>query len=349
MKRHGWKTCAAAVMAGLMLMVSACSKNVTVRLTTGLSAGELFRIENLSCTEGEAKLFLMNQKNLCEAVYGRNIWNFAVEAGSFDDYMVGQLQDFLTQLKGMVLMAKERDLTLSEEEKQAASDAAAAYLAGLGEEEEAYVSLTQEELAALYEEYRLAELLVQEVTEEIHLEISDDEARVMEIQEIILHKTGTDEDGNPISLTDREIAALRSKAQDAAEQAASGVSFTSLQESCSQEASGSIRITRGDVPAEWEDAVFDLTNGQVSQVLENEDRICVIYCVNHYLEPETEENKQVLLEKVRAEGFYQEYDAFAEGLAFQYNEEQWNALTFADSEIPDTAVNFYEIYEQYFE
>lgn len=348
MKTHKWKSCVAAAMAGLMLMSSGCSESVTVKWTTGLNAGELFRIENLSCTESQARLFLMNQKSLCEEIFGKNIWDFALEDGTFNDYMVKQLQEFLSQLKGMALMADERGVTLSVEEKQAASDAAEEYLAELGEEEAAYVNISQEELTALYEEYRQAELLVEDVTAQVRLEISDDEARVMEVQEIVLYKTGTDQDGHPISLTDSEITQLRRTAEKAAEQAASGTVFTSLQEAYSQEPSGSIRISRRDVPAEWESVLFDLTNGETSGVLETEDMICVIYCVNHYLEPETEENKQVLLEKRRSEEFYQEYGIFAEGLVSQYDTEQWESLAFTDEQIPPTDVNFYEIYEQYF-
>lgn len=349
MRKKTIRACLAAVTAAFMLTAAGCSEDVTLKLTKGLGAEEVFRLEDLSCTEHEVRLFLMNQKSLCEEAYGRNIWDFPLDEGSFDDYMMGQLQKFLPQLKGMVLMAKDRGLTLSEEEKKAASDAAAGYLAGLGEAEAAYVGITQEELAALYEEYRLADLLVQDVTSSIAPEISDDEARVMEVQEIVLHKSGTDGDGNPTALSDDQIEALRDRAREAVGQAASGAEFTSLQDIYSNEPSGSIRISRQDVPAEWEQVIFDLTDGQVSGILENEDEICIVYCVNYYMKPETEANKTVIQESRRAAAFYQAYETYTEGLVIQEAAEKWAGLSFADSRVPHTDVNFYDFYEQYFE
>lgn len=349
MKKYGIRACLAAAVTGILLTAAGCSRNVTLRLTKGLGAEEVFRLENLSCTESEVRLFLMNHKSLCEEAYGRNIWSFALEEGNFDNYMMGQLQKFMSQLKGMVLMAKDRGLSLPEEEKEAASHAASQYLAGLGEEEAAYVNISQEDLTALFEEYRLAQLLVEDVTASVQLEISDDEARVMEVQEIVLHKTGSDEEGNPVPLTDSQIEALRDKAREAAEQAAAGAVFTSLQEVYSDEGSGSIRISRQDVPEEWEEAIFDLADGERSGILESGEEICIVYCVDHYLEPETEANKEVIQEKRRSEAFYQEYAAYTGGLAIQEAAEKWDGLSFADSQVPHTDVNFYEIYEQYFE
>ncbi len=338
----------AAILAAGMLLLAGCSKGVTVKLTTGLNGGEMFRIEDLSCTQEEVRLFLMNQKSLYEAAYGENIWSVSLEEETFDAYLAEQLQDFLIRLKTMTLMAEQQGVDLTEEERQAAAEAAETYLAALGEEERQYVQISQEALTSLYEEYRLAERLVKEITDSMTIEVSDDQARVMEVQEIVLYKTKTNEDGTVSPMDDSEIQECRKQAEEAREKAASGTPFTSLQELYSGEASGSIRLTRQDVSQEWEDEIFNLTSGQVSSLLENEDGFYIIYCVDHYLEQETQENRETIIEEKKTEEFYQQYQSFTAGLATQYDSSRWEGISFADEEIPHTEVNFYDIYEEYF-
>ena len=67
-----------AAMCVLLLCCVGCKDDVQLKLTTGLNEGELFRIEKKACTEAEARLFLMNQKNEYENAYGENIWKAEV-------------------------------------------------------------------------------------------------------------------------------------------------------------------------------------------------------------------------------------------------------------------------------
>lgn len=349
MKNKKGKNCLAWLVMVLLCLLSGCKSDVEVKLTTGLSQGELFRVENKACTTAEAKLFLMNQKNQYDQSYGERIWNVSLGEETFAEHMEEQLKDFLVQLKSMVLMAESRGISLSEEEKNLAAAAAEEYLAGLSEEAAAYLNMTEEKLSALYREYRLAERLVAQVTAGVSGEISDDEARVIEVQQVILYKnkTATQTQGEEASQTESELQQLREKAQTVAEKAAAGDAFANLQEIYSDEETGSIQVSRYDVDSVWEEAVFALGSGEVSGVIETDDAFYVVRCVNNMLIDETLANKETIRERQKAELFYQEYNTFTASLLSQYDETGWEQLSFTDA-IPECQINFYEVYDTYF-
>lgn len=336
-----------AVMVILLLCCAGCKDDVQVKLTTGLNEGELFRIEKKACTEAEARLFLMNQKNQYETSYGENIWKATVGDSTFAGEMKEQLEAFLYQLKGMVLMAESRGIALSEEEKTLAVSAAKEYLAGLSAEASSYLNMTEDQLTQLYQEYRLAERLVAQVTAIVEEEISDDEARVIEVQQIVFPLTQIAEDGSKVEVSSTERAEVRAKAQQAADRAAAGDSFTLLQETYSSEAAGSIRVSRHDVEAAWENAVFALGKEEISGVIETKDAIYVVRCINNMLSEETLTNKEVIRERKKAQVFYEEYNAYVAKLLVQEKAEGWQSLSFTNW-VPDCDVDFYEIYEMTF-
>ncbi len=331
----------------LLLCCVGCKDDVQVKLTTGLNEGELFRIEKKACTEAEARLFLMNQKNQYESSYGENIWKAVVGDTTFAGQMKEQLQAFLYQLKGMVLMAENRGITLSDEEKTLSALAAREYLSGLSAEATSYLGMTEEQVIQLYQEYRLAERLVAQVTAIVEEEISDDEARVIEVQQIVIPLHKTEEDGSVVSVSIEEKTELRKKAQEAADRALAGDSFTLLQETYSSQPAGNIRVSRFDVEKAWETAVFSLGKEEVSGVIETKDGLYVVRCINNLLSEETRINKEVIRERKKAQVFYEEYNAYVAKLLVQNKEAGWQSLAFTNW-VPDCDVDFYGIYDTIF-
>ena len=347
MRKRIPKYCLAALVLIFLLLTAGCRDDVELKWVTGLGPGELFRVEDISCTEAEARLFLMNQKNRYEAAYGENIWKIPVEEESFAGYMKKKLEVFLSQLKCMVVMAQKRGIALSEEEKKQADAAAAEYLSSLKEDAAAYLGLSEKDLSRLYQEYRLAELLVSQVTAAAAGEISDDEARVIEVQQIIFPKVQQQEDGSLVPLMDSEMQALRARAEEAAGRAASGDSFANLQEVYSSEEAGSIQVSRYDVEEAWEQAVFALGSGEVSGVIETDTAFYVVRCISNLIPDLTAANKEVIRQRRSAELFYQEYNGFIKNLLILSDSESWKKFSF-ETEVPDTEADFYAIYDKYF-
>lgn len=83
-------------------------------------------------------------------------------------------------------LAKEKEMELSEEEKEKTAQAAEEYFASLTEEETAYMGVSESDIKEYYEHYALAQKVYHSLTKAVNEEVSDDEARVMEIMQIFV-------------------------------------------------------------------------------------------------------------------------------------------------------------------
>ena len=126
----------------------------------------------------------------------------------------------------MSLMAEENELTLSGQEQEAVRAAADAYLAALGDGGAEALGLEEKTAEEFYEDYRLANKLVDQLTEGADLEVSDSEARVITVEEI--------------ETSDAETAAAALAAIQA-----EGGSFQAAAEEYSKKPLEEIRICRG--------------------------------------------------------------------------------------------------------
>ena len=99
------------------------------------------------------------------------------ESGTtFEETLVNQIHDFLKELKTMSRMADEENVTLSGKERELVKQAAAQYMENLKNAGDSF-EITRDVAESLYEDYWKAEKLVETLTENVNLEVSDSEAR----------------------------------------------------------------------------------------------------------------------------------------------------------------------------
>ena len=160
-RRTGRRTVAAMAAAGLIMAMSVglltgCSDTKIV-VTTGLASNELFRIGSETCKLSEALVYLCNEKNQYENVYGIEMWDHNVGDMTLEEYLKNQVVSQLSQVKSTVLLADEREIALTDPEKQKAAEAAKEYFTSLSEEEVSALKVSQEEIQTMYEDYCLAD------------------------------------------------------------------------------------------------------------------------------------------------------------------------------------------------
>ena len=83
-------------------------KNTKVVVTTGLASNELFRIGDVSCMMPEALVYLNNQKNQYENIYGIEMWEHDFGDTTLGEYLKSQVLSQLGQMKSMVYLAEQR-------------------------------------------------------------------------------------------------------------------------------------------------------------------------------------------------------------------------------------------------
>lgn len=173
-----------------MLLISSLTGcgDTKIVVTTGLAPNELFRIGNVSCAMPEALVYLNNQKNQYENIYGIEMWDHAFGDTTLEEYLKSQVLSQLAQMKSMVYLAKERDIALSEEDEQKAEKAASEYFASLSQEEIKLLGVDEDAVKSMYEDYCLAQEAYDKITEDVTVEVSDDESRVIQLDQIYVQE-----------------------------------------------------------------------------------------------------------------------------------------------------------------
>lgn len=291
----------------LSLLVSGCSiggKEVVVSET--MTNHQLFKIGTTTCSLKEAKVYLVNYQNIYGTAYGLNLWEHDFGDDSLKDYVKNITMQELTQVISMDQLAKSRELELSEEEKNRMAQAAEEYFALLTEEEKDYMGVSESDIQDYYEHYALAQKLYTSLTGAVNEEVSDDEARVMELMQIYVSDS--------------------TKADEVAARLAAGEDFASVANNYNEAGSIQITASRDDLPAEVSATAFQMDNDQMSGKIEAENGFYFIKCLNKYNQELTEANKTNIVEKREKEAVDDAYNEYTESLTSSINEKVWNAL-----------------------
>lgn len=347
------KRAAAGILAAfaLTVSVSGCGENTgigtKVVLTTGFEKDEVFRIETNSCKLPELMIYLTTIQNRYESVYGSEIWGIRADGVTIEENVKNIALAQIAQIKTMNLMAEKYDVTLNAEEEARAENAAKAYYETLGEREIELLGVTEKMVCALYQELARAEKMYQYTIKDINPEISDDEARTITVQHILIKTYALDGTGKKIEYTEEAKKDAYRRAIEAMGLAKDGEDFDALIRRYSEDNKSTYSFGKGEMSEAFETAAFNLGTGEISDVVETEFGYHIIKCINTFDREETDANKIEIVEQRREEAFGQEYDAYVETLTRNLNEELWNTVNFIhDEEV--TTQNFFEVYAQYF-
>lgn len=345
---------AAALLLSLSMLVSVltgCGVNgdsVKVVLTTGFDKDEVFRIETISCTLPEMMVYLTNIQNQYESVYGTEIWNINLGDMTLEQNVKDIALAQIAQIKTMNLMAEKYQVELTKEEKEQAEYIAKVYYASLNETEIEAMGVSQEIIEGLYREYALANKVYQYIIKDINPEISDDEARTIKVQQILLKTYATDGTGRKIEYTEKAKEDTYKTACEVWEKAMAGEDFDELIRHYSEGEKSTCSFGKGEMDPAFEKAAFNLGTGEISEIVESEEGYHIIKCISTFDKEETDSNKIKIVEQRKKEVFSQEYDAFVETLTRKLNEELWAGIGFIHDENVKTS-DFLEIFNSGFE
>ena len=308
-----------------VFLCTACGDNKIV-LTTGFAADEIFRIEGKSCSKAEVLVYLTTLHNQYEGAFGDGIWAVQVEGMPLGDTIKQTVLARLAKIKIMNLMAVQYQLQLTKEEQEAVKKAASEFYGNLSKDEIAAMDgVKKATIEEMYEEYAIAEKLYEYLVKDVNPEISDDEARIITVHQILMKN-------------EAQLADIKAKIDD-------GEDFDTLAYSDNEAEEVSLSFAKGEMPQEVEDACFALGEGEVSEILQTEDGYVLYQCVNTYDRDQTEAHKVQILQQRRKETFQKLYDAFAEGKDIYLNEELWAEVAMPQQKT--TTSDFFDIYEKY--
>lgn len=343
--------CVLVLSLGMTLLTACGDKsdsNTKIVLTTGFSKDEIFRIEDMSCTLPEIMVYLTTTQNQYESVYGEKIWEADLEGITLEENVKETVLAKMAQVKTMNLLAEQHQVTLSKEEIEKAKKAAEDYYGGLNETEISKMEITKETVLNLYSEYALADKVYEYIIKDINPEISDDEARTITVEHILIKTYTLNGAGEKIEYTESAKQEAYRKAQEVLQLAKSGEQdFQSLIGSYSEDDNTTYSFGKGTMDPAFEEAAFNLGTEEISEIVESEYGYHIIKCISTFNKEETDANKIKIVEQRKEEVFGEEYDEFVSSLTRKLNEDLWDKVVF----IHDPAVNtktFFDVYDEYF-
>ncbi len=314
----------AAVSTAILLAAQILTLTGCGRLYQGEEAGkeEMYTLSQMMTIAA-------TERNRYQKVYTSQIWNAAADENgtTMKDMLLSQIRTFLEDLETMNQLAKSREIVMSGAEEEQIKKLANVYYEGLTEGDLAYIQVSEQEIERLYEKYYLANKLVNELTKEVDLEISDSEAKVIDIQQIVLDSPETAE-------------------QVYSQVTAEGADFEDIakQNSVSQEIKRT--LGRGQETKNYEDAAFALETNQISAPVESDGSYYIIKCINSYNEEETLKRKNELSLTKKDQAFRSIYDEFQKANPVRLPDTLWNQVSFDGGE-ECTTTNFFDLYKEY--
>lgn len=320
---------------GLLLMLGVAAQLGACRIgdiEISLDRNELTSYKNVLQVNDEkypeeiAKLYLCNYRNLYGKTNGLNLWQ-GEDTKALETYVKDVTIQEISRIVCMDQLAKEQQVELSEEEKESVGKAAGEYYESLNEAERSFTGISLKQVERAYEDYALANKLYQVLTEDTREEVSDDEARVMRLEQIYV------KDAKSASAIEKELK--------------EGTDFMTVAESYNSLGDVERTVARGEYPKAVEDIVFNLDNDAESGKIETGEGYYFIKCLNKFEEELTEKNKEKIRIQREKQKFEDSYNKFLEEARFKINERLWNKVSLTDTE-EITTDSFFTVYNKYF-
>lgn len=327
-RKYRGKRAAALCLLAVLTMgsLTGCGNKTKLVFTTGLSGNQVFKIGSETGTMPEIMIYLTTFYNQYRDIYGPEMWNYDFDGVSFEEHVKNVVLSKMAQIKIMNLMAEERGIVLTEEEEQKVTAAMERYYGMLSEELKKQENISKEVVETVYREYTIANKVYETITEAADMEISDDEARAVTVQKIHLEDK---------KKADQVLARLKA-----------GEDFTAVATEVSDESQIVQSYGRGAVSGVFEEILFSMDAGELSDVIETPEGCYIVKCISTMDYEATQENKLVLAEQRKKEAFSKAYTEIAKNTHSQFKDKQWEKLTLSE-EIHGTEANFFAIYEEY--
>lgn len=286
--------------------------------------------EILSMGREELMLIVATERNRYEQIYTGQIWGARVseDGTSFQEYLLEQIRLFSEDLLVIGAMADYYGITLDNSEKEQLRRLSQDYYSRLTPGDKAYTGADEENVLNLYQSYCLASKTVAELTKDADLEISDNEAKVIEIQQIVL-----DDEGKAGEI-------LAQVLQEGADFAAVAKANTVAEEI-------GLELGRGQAGEAVEREAFSLASGEVSGVIREGGRYYIIKCVNDYDQEATLKRKEELSLIRKDKAFRAVYSRFLEQHPVTISDQVWQDIR-CETKEDTTTTNFFELYNEYF-
>ena len=221
---------------------------------------------------------------------------------TYADTFLGIMKDYIIKLNTMTDMADDRGITLSDEENEKIKEAAAEYVKRMDADEDS-VGLSEEEVVKLLEDQLKVKHLRQQIIDESDIEISESEARVADLQRIVLDST-------------EDAAKVMSKLNE-------DDNFLAIARANSIDPEIELKVSKIQLDPSMADEVFALEDGEISSVITCGDKYYIFKCAKGYDAEATAQMKKQIAAKRQEQLISSEYRKYADENEHTIDDADW--------------------------
>ena len=221
---------------------------------------------------------------------------------TYADTFLGIMKDYIIKLTTMADMADDRGIVLTESENDKIKKCAQDYVQKM-ESNENSVGLSVEEVEKLISDQVKVKRLRKQIVDESDIEISESEARVADLQRIIVDSTD-------------DAARVMNEINE-------GGDFLMIARANSIDAEIELKASKIQLDPSMADAVFALEDGEVSAILTCGDKYYIFRCEKGYDEEATSGMKEQIAEKRGNLAISSEYALYAADHEHTIDDADW--------------------------
>ena len=311
MKKNLRKICLLILAAAMAFVLGACAE---IRLAKPMDSDVLLIIDDTECSTAECIFRLMEIKELYHADEDEIFWYRSIGDTDLEHYVKDSVLDEMTKYTASVIMADEMALTLSiDEQSEVMNYAQQAYNEMSQKYDLAKYGITLQNVEDLYMKKALYELVFNDVSKDVTMEISATDTKVILLNYVeIPPKTSID-----------DIEAMRSLIRG-------GADFGEVCEENGYEPHMNCVTKRGDYPSQFENVAYALLDGELSEAIETKDCIYLIQCVEDYMVNESVANYNEVISRARKDKFNEAFIEFSADRLLRMNSKVWDDISVPD-------------------
>ncbi len=308
------------------------------------SKDTIYKIGNTEVNYSEVWIYTNTVKQGYESIYGTGIWN--IEVGTDDNKQTIEevtredIIDTITRTKILVDKAPEYEITLSGEEKEKVNQQAKEFFDHLTDEDISECGASIELAIKVFEENAIADKVYAKILKDNTYEVSEEDARMTTVYDLIFETYSLDGDGNPVPFSDEAAKTRLDDANAAFERLVTeeNVVIEDIVSQYSLKYAGEHTLSYDDMEQEYGEkacsVIYSLEDGECSQVIKTDYGYHIIKMIASTDEKATDENRKKL-NKVNEKKYFNEiYDKWKKDAmgSFDYdkdiNQEVYNRITF---------------------
>lgn len=286
-------------------------------------------VGDISVTYEEVLFYIYYLKQQYEPSLGEGIWDCEFEEGkTFEEYAKEKIINQITELKVICQQAKSQNIELTDDEIQETQDLVAEYMQTIDNGLAQSFGITEELVKNVYKDNLLANKMFDITTSKVDTNISDEEAKQITIDYLVVLTKGVNKEGKTIDMSEEEKTEAKKFAKKLRKEAKAADNFYLFAEANSD--LEQIQVTYGaeNQPKEFGAKGLEMETGKLSNVIEGSDGYYIIYCESDFDEDATMQKKEDIISEKQSEVFERAYTEWSKDYKVVVATTLWEQIEF---------------------